>query len=401
MSLSTYNKKRHFDETPEPEGKERSSKGSLRFVVQKHDASHLHYDFRLEMAGVLKSWAVPKGPSLNPADKRLAMMVEDHPYDYRNFEGVIPEGNYGGGTVIVWDEGFYEPMEAEGLSVKEQEKLLLKQLYSGNLKLVLKGEKLKGSFALFQMKGRGERSWILVKKEDEYASDKDVTKKDKSVKTGKTLVDVAHDNGTEVNHPEEHRKAPAKKAVKLLESAAPAKKAKAAPSKKAKAASPAKAAAKKKAVAKSALTAEQLGAATEAPMPHDLIPMLATLVNEPFDKDDWIYEIKWDGYRALAYANGSSVELVSRNLTPFTEKYHPVTTALAELGIEAVLDGEIVAVTTKAWQRFSRSRTGRTRLFIFSSVCSISCGCPAVILHRSRSSKESRSSGKSSRKITR
>src|SRR6478609_3472287 len=143
MGLSLYNKKRNFSKTPEPSGKSKTSKSTLRFVIQKHDASSLHYDFRLEMDGVLKSWAIPKGPSLNPADKRLAMMVEDHPYDYRNFEGVIPEGNYGAGTVIVWDEGYYEPMEGEGLSRKEQEKLLLKQLYSGNLKIVLHGKKIK------------------------------------------------------------------------------------------------------------------------------------------------------------------------------------------------------------------------------------------------------------------
>jgi bifunctional non-homologous end joining protein LigD len=224
MSLSLYKKKRRFDDTPEPEGKEKSSKSSLRFVIQKHDASHLHYDFRLEMNGVLKSWAVPKGPSLNPADKRLAMMVEDHPYDYRNFEGIIPAGNYGGGTVIVWDEGTYEPLEGEGLNRKEQEKLLQKQLHSGNLKFVMHGKKIKGEYALFQMKGRGERSWILVKKNDEYAGEEDILMKDKSVKTGKTLVDVAHENGTEVNHPDENGKKAAKaKPVQLLSGTAPKK----------------------------------------------------------------------------------------------------------------------------------------------------------------------------------
>ena len=162
MSLSLYNKKRKFSETPEPEGKEKSSAKGLRFVIQKHDASHLHYDFRLEMKGVLKSWAVPKGPSLNPDDKRLAMMVEDHPYDYRTFEGIIPEGNYGGGTVIVWDEGTYEPMNSEGLDKKEQEKLLLKQLYAGDLKLLMHGKKIKVKYALFRLK-KEEKSFFKVK----------------------------------------------------------------------------------------------------------------------------------------------------------------------------------------------------------------------------------------------
>lgn len=202
MSLSLYNKKRKFNETSEPEGKEKSSAKGLRFVIQKHDASHLHYDFRLEMKGVLKSWAVPKGPSLNPADKRLAMMVEDHPYDYRNFEGIIPEGNYGGGTVIVWDEGTYEPMNAEGLSQKEQEKLLLKQLYAGDLKLQMHGHKIKGTYALFRLK-KEEKSWLLVKKDDKYASEDEVIKKNKSVKSKKTLAQIAKQNGVEVKHPED------------------------------------------------------------------------------------------------------------------------------------------------------------------------------------------------------
>jgi bifunctional non-homologous end joining protein LigD len=202
MSLSLYKKKRKFSETPEPEGKEKSSAKGLRFVIQKHDASHLHYDFRLEMKGVLKSWAVPKGPSLNPNDKRLAMMVEDHPYDYRTFEGVIPEGNYGGGTVIVWDEGTYELMNGEGLDKKEQEKLLLKQLYAGDLKLLMHGKKIKGTYALFRLK-KEEKSWLLVKKSDEFASEEEVIKQNKSVKSGKTLAQVAKQNGVEVKHPEE------------------------------------------------------------------------------------------------------------------------------------------------------------------------------------------------------
>ena len=207
MSLSVYNSKRHFNETPEPKGKTRSSKGSLRFVIQKHDASHLHYDLRLEMEGVLKSWAVPKGPSVNPEDKRLAMMVEDHPYDYRDFEGIIPEGNYGAGTVIVWDEGFYEPIEGDGLSRKEKEKILLHQLHTGNIKIVFHGEKLKGEYALFLMKGKGDRSWILMKKTDDYSSKKDITKLNESVKTGKTIAQVAQENGTVPNHPEGKTKA--------------------------------------------------------------------------------------------------------------------------------------------------------------------------------------------------
>ena len=194
MSLSLYKKKRSFDETPEPGAKLRSTKrGALKFVVQKHAASHLHYDFRLEMEGVLKSWAIPKGPSLNPEDKRLAMAVEDHPYDYKDFEGIIPEGNYGAGTVIVWDEGTYEALDHEDEPVKQQEKILLSELYKGDLKIVLHGKKLKGAFALVHMKGRGENSWLLIKKKDDHASTKDITKDDKSAKSGRRLEEIAAD----------------------------------------------------------------------------------------------------------------------------------------------------------------------------------------------------------------
>jgi len=195
MSLSLYKKKRSFNETPEPQGKKKSSGRTLKFVVQKHDATSLHYDFRLEMEGVLKSWAVPKGPSLNPQDKRLAMMVEDHPFDYRTFEGTIPAGNYGAGTVMVWDEGTYTAMGFEEEPIKKQEKILLEEMKKGDLKIVLYGEKLKGSFALVKIKGRGENAWLLIKKQDEAATDKDVTKKDKSVKTNRTLKQIAKDAG--------------------------------------------------------------------------------------------------------------------------------------------------------------------------------------------------------------
>ncbi len=160
MALTKYNKKRKFDDTPEPEGKKAKSHGKLTFVVQRHKASHLHYDFRLEMEGVLKSWAVPKGPSKNPADKRLAMMVEDHPYEYGKFHGTIPEGNYGAGTVEIWDHGTYKPLEGEG------EKPLLEGLKSGDLKFILHGKKLKGAYGLVKVKFKSN-AWLLFKKKQE------------------------------------------------------------------------------------------------------------------------------------------------------------------------------------------------------------------------------------------
>src|SRR5215211_9039338 len=142
MSLDAYKQKRTFNNTPEPSGG-RSNRNALIFVIQKHHASHLHYDFRLEMKGVLKSWAIPKGPSINAAHRRLAQLVEDHPFDYKDFEGIIPEGNYGAGAVIIWDHGTYHPKESTG-NKEQDEKLLIKQFYSGKISIVLKGKKLKG-----------------------------------------------------------------------------------------------------------------------------------------------------------------------------------------------------------------------------------------------------------------
>src|SRR5476651_2102583 len=186
MGLAKYAEKRDFTKTSEPKSGKSEDKDALRFVIQKHDASHLHYDFRLEMGGVLKSWAVPKGPSTDPKTKRLAMMVEDHPFDYRNFEGIIPQGEYGGGTVIVWDEGTYEPIE-EIKGKKAQEKYLLKELGAGSLKIKLHGQKLQGEFALVKTHGMAENSWLLIKHKDDFASAKDITIQDKSVLSGKTI----------------------------------------------------------------------------------------------------------------------------------------------------------------------------------------------------------------------
>jgi bifunctional non-homologous end joining protein LigD len=191
MSLSTYNKKRKFNSTPEPKGKAAKVGKQLHFVVQKHDATRLHYDFRLEAGGVLKSWAVPKGPSMNTADKRLAMMVEDHPFDYRSFEGIIPEGNYGAGTVMVWDEGNYLALGAK--DAKESDKLIKSGIHKGELKFILNGSKLKGGFAMVKLKndksGKGN-SWLLFKERDQYATNSDITKKDKSVTTGRNLNQI-------------------------------------------------------------------------------------------------------------------------------------------------------------------------------------------------------------------
>lgn len=170
MPLEEYNKKRDFEQTAEPKGKTAGGKGKLKFVVQRHAASRLHYDFRLEMDGVLKSWAVPKGPSLNPEDKRLAMMVEDHPYAYRTFEGTIPEGNYGAGEVEIWDEGTYEPLDK--VKGKKDDILMQAELQQGSLKFILHGKKLKGEFALVKIKSSESGDpWLLIKHRDEFATD--------------------------------------------------------------------------------------------------------------------------------------------------------------------------------------------------------------------------------------
>jgi bifunctional non-homologous end joining protein LigD len=179
---------RNVPEGPEPDREVKGTQDALVFVVQKHQASRLHYDFRLELDGVLKSWAVPKGPSLNPKEKRLAIMVEDHPFEYRTFEGVIAEGEYGAGEVIVWDQGTYRPLA--GKTKEEMQEQVRKELNQGELRFLLFGEKLRGEFVLIRQKRLGEKAWLLIKKRDQYASDADITLQDRSVISGKRLGEV-------------------------------------------------------------------------------------------------------------------------------------------------------------------------------------------------------------------
>ena len=188
MDLNKYNRIRNFSSTNEPKGELEESKNELVFVVQEHDASNLHYDFRLESDGLLKSWAIPKGPSMNPEEKRLAILVEDHPYGYKDFEGAIPEGNYGAGTVMVWDNGTYI---LDNVSDKEEAENKFKaDFHKGHLSFILNGKKLKGEFALIRLKISQKNAWLLIKKKDQYAGSTDILKKNKSVISNLTLEEI-------------------------------------------------------------------------------------------------------------------------------------------------------------------------------------------------------------------
>jgi bifunctional non-homologous end joining protein LigD len=213
-SLTEYKKKRKFDKTPEPGPTRKRTKTGKMFVIQKHRASQLHYDFRLEADGVLKSWAVPKGPSLDPTVRRLAMQVEDHPVDYAKFEGVIPEGEYGGGTVMVWDYGTYEPENAEDVS---------EALRKGELKFTLNGEKLKGSWVLVRTR---DRQWLLIKHRDYYTTEEDVTDiAPVSILSRRTLAEIAEDEGGDVKKAAtgDPKKVPRRTGVKRRKKGAKAK----------------------------------------------------------------------------------------------------------------------------------------------------------------------------------
>ncbi|WJS96713.1 DNA ligase D [Flavobacterium johnsoniae] len=316
MSLTKYNQKRNFKETKEPQGKKAKSESKLIFVVQKHAASHLHYDFRLEMDGVLKSWAVPKGPSLDPDIKRLAMMVEDHPYSYKDFEGNIPKGNYGAGNVIVWDNGTYEPGEESNLSAEKQ---LLADLKKGHLRIVLKGKKLKGSFSLVKLKGKEDNAWLLIKKEDQYADKVDITLKNKSVISRRTLESLEKENKPE---PVKKKVSPIKKTIEEDKPVAFVK------------------------------------------------PMLASLSDKPFNDEDWVFENKFDGYRTIAVCNSDDVELFSRNKISFTDNFQIIAEDLKKIDHNVVLDGEVVVEKAgrsdfQLLQNFLKTGRGNLKYYVF------------------------------------
>lgn len=295
MALQEYRRKRQFDATPEPRGKDRASRGN-RFVVQEHHATRLHYDFRLEVDGVLKSWAVPKGPSLDPADKRLAVQTEDHPLEYAKFEGTIPAGNYGAGEVIVWDEGTYEP---EGSLPAD------KQLEKGELKFTLHGQKLKGSFVLvklrFSRSGKPGKDWLLIKHRDSAAEEGwDVNEHSESVVSGRSI-----------HHREKDSPAAGHTRVKR---AAPQK-------------------------------IEFPSGAKKAAMPEHVMPALATLGEKPFSDPEWLFEIKWDGLRTLARVKDHQLKLWSRSQREITREYPEVGVLPNHVnGHDVWLDGEIVAL---------------------------------------------------------
>lgn len=284
--LSTYVAKRKLDQTPEPKARLGKKQASLIFVVQKHHASHLHYDLRLELDGVLKSWAVPKGPPKTPEEKRLAIMVEDHPYEYKDFHGTIPAGNYGAGEVEIWDKGTYESGEEN--TVEAIEAAMRAGLKKGHVSLVFKGKKLKGEYALIKTKRMttNKEEWLWIKKGNASKASTKTSAKD--------------------------------------------------------------------------------------PMPTNIKPMLALSTDNAFNKKDWLFEVKWDGYRALAVVKTSKVELLSRNQKSFNRQFAPIVAELKKhLRHRAILDGEIVVLDASGRsnfqliQNYGREQAGSLHYYVF------------------------------------
>ncbi len=309
MTLRRYQQMRDFGRTPEPRGEAPAGKGAGRFVIQKHAATRLHYDFRLELDGVLKSWAVPKGPSLNPRDRRLAVHVEDHPVEYGSFEGIIPKGEYGGGTVVLWDRGRWYP---EGDAHKGFKK--------GHLRFRLDGEKLQGGFSLVRM--HDGDNWLLIKSEDDEASSDGETRireRPESVASGRTLDDIAAEpdrvwRSKRKGGSSRARGALRKKAVKSAEP-------------------------------------PRYG---HSPQPEQVSPELATLVDEVPPGENWLHEIKYDGYRLIARIDRGAVELRTRKHEDWSARFPWLVDALrAQVPVEAALiDGELVHLGADGVTRF-------------------------------------------------
>lgn len=359
MSLDEYKRKRRFEATPEPPP-ELDSTGSHRYVVQRHEATRLHYDFRLEMDGVLKSWAVPKGPSLDPEDKRLAMQVEDHPVSYFSFEGIIPEGNYGAGTVMVWDVGQWQPLSpipVDGKYVPCSDAEAATMLQKGDLKFRLEGKKLHGDFAIVRMKSRRPgtkgNEWLLIKKRDDQVEEGyDAEEYDSSALTNRTMREIAAQHDAEwVSRPAgpkgRLKAAWLANAVAKLDQKKHAEK------------NPSK---KKSAKAKASSVSPVVKKGPDS-FPTEIHPMLATPCEKPFNDPAWIFEIKWDGYRAIAFIKNKTVRLVSRNQNDLTSQYPELASLPTQLqAATAILDGEIVALDAEGRSNFGQmqQRTGFT-----------------------------------------
>jgi bifunctional non-homologous end joining protein LigD len=312
MSLKTYSEKRHFDKTPEPAPSEKptSRKNDLQFCVQRHHATHLHYDFRLEVGGALKSWAVPKGPTLDPAIKRLAMMVEDHPLEYGSFEGVIPKGNYGAGSVMLWDHGTYELL---GDASAED------QLTRGDFKFRLAGEKISGEFAIVRTKRGKGNEWLLIKKKDASAQPGwDPEDHATSVVSGRTQEEIAR--GLEGQSSTTRKGGGANKSGGVKSKGGGARNI----------------------------------PGTKAPMPKDLTPMLAQIgKGEPPTDPGWLFEVKWDGVRALCYIENGKLRMISRNGNVIDRQYPELSILPHHVNATtAVIDGEIAALDERGVPSF-------------------------------------------------
>ena len=342
MGLTEYKRKRDFKKTAEPAGGKslpRKIKGASRFVIQKHAARRLHYDFRLEMEGVLKSWALPKGLPWKRGEKHLAVEVEDHPIEYEQFEGIIPEGQYGGGTVMVWDRGNYHVFGEQPV----------KSLREGKLHLVLDGEKAKGEWTLVRIRGRDDakNQWLILKTGDDA---KPISKKleDRSVKTGRTMQQIAKDRDAEWESGREADESPTSQ-FKARIRAALKKKEK----------DEVVGQAPRLPVAKRG-NPSQAGRPTKTSLPdlptakaRFIEPMKAKLVEEPPATGDWIYELKFDGIRLIGVKKDDKVSLLSRNENELTRRFPEIVEAIKTLPArECVIDGEVVALDEEGRSSF-------------------------------------------------